>query len=265
MSASAVRLSPLVRMVRAPNPGPYTLEGTNTYVVGERAPVVIDPGPDDEEHLKRVLEEAGEPSLVLLTHRHLDHAQGAERFADMARASLAAAGTSVAGVCASAAPVADGQRIAAGGATLVAMATPGHASDHLCFLLEEEQALFTGDHILGRGTAVVVYPDGDMTDYLASLDRARAAAPRRLYPGHGPVVEDPGPVLSYYKEHRLERERQVLAAIDAGDETPEAMVARIYAGVDPRLHEAATLSVRAHLDKLRREGVVRESAGRWKR
>jgi glyoxylase-like metal-dependent hydrolase (beta-lactamase superfamily II) len=262
---SAVRLSPIVRVALAPNPSPYTLEGTNTYVIGERNPIVLDPGPNDDTHLERVLEEAGTPSIVLVSHRHPDHAEGAERFADMARAPLAAYASNGNSVCATAAAIADGQKISADGATLIAMYTPGHASDHLSFVLEEEHSLFTGDHVLGRGTTVIAYPDGDLVAYLASLDRARAATPRRLYPGHGPVVEDPDPVLAYYKEHRLERERQVLAAVEAGDETVPEMVARIYVDYDPALHPVAALSVMAHLEKLRHDGIVREEGGAWRK
>jgi glyoxylase-like metal-dependent hydrolase (beta-lactamase superfamily II) len=255
-----------VRVVLAPNPSPVTLEGTNTYLIGEWNPVVLDPGPNDQGHLDRVLEEAGTPSVVIISHRHPDHAEGAERFAEMARAPLAAYAHGGAGtVCATAAAIADGQRITADGATLIAMYTPGHASDHLSFVLEEEHAMFTGDHVLGRGTTVIAYPDGDLAAYLDSLDRARAAAPTRLYPGHGPVVEDPDPVLAYYKKHRLERERQVLEAIDAGAATVPEMVARIYADYDPALHGAAALSVMAHLTKLRREGVVHEDGEVWLR
>ena len=262
---SATRLSALVRLVRADNPSPLTLEGTNTYLIGERNPIVLDPGPDDAAHLRRVLDQAGEPRLVLITHRHPDHAEGAERFAAMARAPLAAYPDGGSAFCSGAEVVRDRQTIHGDGATLVAMFTPGHASDHLSFWLEEERALFTGDHVLGRGTTVVAHPAGDMGDYLASLARARAADPARLYPGHGPVVDDPLPFLDYYIAHRLEREQQVLAAIDGGDGTVDAMVARIYADVDPVLHPVAALSVAAHLDKLRREGVLVEEGGRWRR
>lgn len=259
MSARRVaRLSPLVRVVTAPNPSPMTLEGTNTYIVGERAPVVIDPGPIVGDHLDIVLAEAGSPSLVLLTHHHVDHAQGAERFAVAAAAPLAAFGRPGNG------SIADGARIDAGEGTLVAMHTPGHAADHMCFLLEEEAAVFTGDHVLGFGTSVIAFPDGDMAKYMESLERLHDAAPRRLYPGHGPVVEDPIAVLDYYLRHRREREAEVLAAIEDGDDSITAMVRRIYAAYDPALYGAAALSVRAHLEKLRLEGVVEERDGTWR-
>jgi glyoxylase-like metal-dependent hydrolase (beta-lactamase superfamily II) len=257
-------LSDLVTLVRAPNPSPITLEGTNTYIVGSRTPVVIDPGPNTPEHLQRVLDESGQPSLVVLTHGHPDHAEGAETFAAMARAPLAAFGGGN-GACATAAAITDGHRIDVDGTTLVAMHTPGHASDHLSFVLEAERTMFTGDHVLGRGTTVVAYPDGDMADYMASLRKARAVDATRLYPGHGPTVEDPAGVLDYYIAHRLQREAQVLEAIDAGAREVVDMVARIYADVDPHLHAAAALSVQAHLRKLVDEGVLHSDGGTWHR
>ena len=254
------RLSPLVRLVRAPNPSPYTLEGTNTYLVGNRSPIVIDPGPDDEAHLGRVLGESGLPSVVLLTHMHPDHSEGARRFAEMAGSPLAAFDARDGRV-----PVTDGERMSSGDATLVAVFTPGHSSDHLSFWLDEEQALFTGDHVLGRGTSVVAFPDGDMGAYMTSLDRAIELAPARVYPGHGPVVEDPQGVLAYYKAHRLDREEQVLAAVDAGLRTIPEMVEKIYAEYPRELHQAAGLSVAAHLDDLRRRHVLAEREGAWRR
>jgi len=254
-------LTERIALVRANNPSPMTLEGTNTYVIGERAPVVLDPGPDDTEHLERVLDAAGAVSLVLLTHTHPDHAAGAERFASMARAPLAAhaGGT---GTCATAAPVSDGQRIDVDGDELIALHTPGHASDHLCFGLGD--VLFTGDHVLGRGTSVIAHPDGNMAAYMASLRRARDLGATTLYPGHGPVVENAREVLDYYIAHRIEREQQVIEAIGSGAGTVQDMVERIYADVDPALHPVAALSVRAHLDKLRDDATALEEDQRWR-
>ncbi|MFN2613564.1 MAG: MBL fold metallo-hydrolase [Actinomycetota bacterium] len=258
------RLSASVRRVRAPNPSPITLEGTNTYIVGDAEPIVIDPGPNIASHLDEVLDAAGSPSLVLLTHRHADHAEGAERFAAAARAPLAAYAPP-GGMHEDVDPVGDGQRITAAEVTLVASHTPGHSSDHLCFWLGGERALFTGDHVLGRGTTVIAYPDGDMAAYMTSLERAASFRPSRLYPGHGPVVDEPASVLRYYADHRTDRENQVLAAIDAGDDTVERMVARMYADVDAALHAAAALSLRAHLVKLQHEGRIEAEGNRWRR
>jgi glyoxylase-like metal-dependent hydrolase (beta-lactamase superfamily II) len=259
-----LRLSRLVRRVLAPNPSPLTLEGTNTYLVGAgEALLLVDPGPADAGHLARLEAAVGRARVaaVVLTHRHVDHAEAAGRCAERFGAPV---------VCARPAgpadrALADGDRVVADGATLRAVATPGHSSDHLSFLLEEERALLTGDHVLGRGTTVVAHPDGDMAAYLASLERIRALDLARIYPGHGPVIEDPARVLAEYVEHRLMRERQVLDGLAAGPATPEELVARIYVDVDPILHAAAALSVRAHLAKLAREGRVVQEGDRWRR
>jgi len=215
-------------------------------------------------HLEALLDEAGTPSVVVLTHRHPDHAAGAERFAAMARAPLAAWSHAGANICGTAAPIADGQRIDADGASLVAVFTPGHAADHLSFLLESERALFTGDHVLGRGTSVIAFPDGNLADYLHSLERARALGATRVYPGHGPVIEDPAPVFDYYIEHRRERERQVIDALAAGDRTVEEIVARVYVAYDRALWGAAGLSVRAHLEKLEHEERATHDGDTWR-
>lgn len=257
------RLSPLVRVVLAPNPSPLTLEGTNTYLIGNGdGVVVLDPGPADEEHLDRIAAEAGRVSLVLLSHWHPDHAEAADEFAARVRAPVAAAAS--AGRDA-AIPLEDGRVVDGPGARLRALHTPGHASDHLCFVLEEEGVLFTGDHILGFGTTVVAHPDGDMEAYLASLDRLRAIEVGRMYPGHGPVIEHPRAVLEYYIAHRLEREEQVIAAVGDVPRTVEDLVAEIYAEVDPELHPVAAMTVRAHLAKLARDGRAREQDDGWRR
>jgi len=241
-----------------------TLEGTNTYVVaapGADNAVVIDPGPPDPEHVDRVfgVTLGRGVELVLLTHTHLDHAEGAAAFAARAGAPLAALDPEWA--TAGAPSLAAGQRLRAGGVVLEPLPTPGHAPDHCCFWLEAERAMFTGDHILGRGTTVVEWPGGDMASYLASLEAVRSFEPVRLYPGHGPLVDDPATTIREYIDHRMEREAQVLAALEAGERTPAGMVRRIYADVDPALHRFAELSVRAHLVKLIREGraVERDS------
>ena len=251
--------SPRVTRVLAPNPSPLTLEGTNTFVVAEpdaATVVVIDPGPDDRGHAEAVVQACGgrPVELVLLTHTHVDHAEGARAFADRVGAPLAAMadGWSTAG----APDLASGAPVAAAGLELRPLPTPGHAADHCCFELAAERAVFTGDHVLGRGTTVVEWPGGDMADYLASLELLRDRRPERLYPGHGPMVSDAVERVEGYLAHRRDREAQVLAALAAGDRTPGEVVARVYAAVDPALHPAAELSVSAHLAKLVAEGRV---------
>jgi glyoxylase-like metal-dependent hydrolase (beta-lactamase superfamily II) len=256
--------SPRVTRVLAPNPSPLTLEGTNTFVVGEpgaSTAVVIDPGPDDDGHATAVVRACGGRGveLVLLTHTHVDHAEGARAFAGRAGAPLAALAPGWASP--DAPDLAAGDPVAAAGLELRPLPTPGHAADHCCFELAAERAVFTGDHVLGRGTTVVEWPGGDMGDYLASLELLAELRPERLYPGHGPMVPDAVARVEGYLAHRLDREAQVLAALAAGDRTPAEVVARVYAEVDPALHPAAELSVRAHLAKLVLEGRVATDGG----
>jgi len=263
---SAVRwLSDRVRLVLAPNPSPMTLEGTNTYFVGDSGSViVIDPGPNDDAHMRSIEAVVAGANVVavLLTHHHIDHDEAAARAAAML-------GTVVAS---SAGPghvdevhVRDGVPFGGEGVLLTPVSTPGHSSDHLCFLLEEERALFTGDHILGRGTTVVAFPDGDMGAYMNSLERVRELGARRFYPGHGPVVDDPAAVVDEYIEHRRMRERQILEGLAAGEATPEQLVERIYSDVDPILHPVAAMSVRAHLAELAQRGLAVQDGDRWRR
>ena len=245
--------------VLAPNPSPLTLEGTNTFVVadpGAGTALVIDPGPADEGHARAVVEacRGRGVELVLLTHTHVDHAEGARAFAGRSGAPLAALAP---GWATPGAPdLAAGDPMAAAGLELRPLPTPGHAADHCCFELAAEAAVFTGDHVLGRGTTVIEWPGGDMAAYLDSLRLLLDLGPERLYPGHGPLVADATARVEGYLAHRLEREAQVLAALAAGDRTPAEVVARVYAAVDPALHPAAELSVRAHLAKLAGEDRV---------
>jgi glyoxylase-like metal-dependent hydrolase (beta-lactamase superfamily II) len=264
VSDAAERWSERVTRVLAPNPSPLTLEGTNTFVVADpdaRTAVVVDPGPAGDDHAVRVVRACGGRGveLVLLTHTHPDHAEGARAFADRVGAPLAALAP---GWASPGAPdLAGGAPLAVAGVELQPLPTPGHAADHCCFLLPGERAAFTGDHVLGRGTTVVEWPGGDMAAYLGSLELLLDRDLARLYPGHGPVVDDPRARVEGYLAHRREREAQVLGALEAGDRTPAEVVARVYAEVDPVLHPAAELSVRAHLAKLVGEGRVRAEDG----
>jgi glyoxylase-like metal-dependent hydrolase (beta-lactamase superfamily II) len=239
-----------IRRVLAPNPGPMTLEGTNTWLVGAEPAIVIDPGPDDPGHLEAVRAEAGRIGVILLTHRHPDHAPGAAALARSTGAPVHAwrpeAGES---------PLAAGQDVTSGdGTVLRAVHTPGHTPDHVVFFAPAARAMFTGDAVLGRGTSVIDPPEGDLGAYLRSLDAMIALHPRTLYPGHGPAVWAAVDKLEEYRAHREEREAQVLDALGDGARTPEEIVATVYAEYPPELFPLAARSVLAHLLKLEREG-----------
>ncbi len=265
-------VSPLVRRVVCDNPGPFTFTGTCTYIVGRGEVAVIDPGPENEAHCAAILDALrGEAvSHIVLTHTHRDHSPGA-------RALSEATGAAIVG-CAPFAPkpgapsgldsshdtsyaparvLADGETLEGRGFTLEAIATPGHASNHLCYALAQDNALFSGDHVMAWSTSVVAPPDGSMTDYMASLDRLRGRPERVYWPGHGGPVNDPPRYLRALAHHRRLRERAVLSRIEAGDTRVSDMVDRIYEGLDPRLKGAAALSVFAHLEDLAQRGVVR--------
>ncbi|HET7529611.1 MAG TPA: MBL fold metallo-hydrolase [Mycobacteriales bacterium] len=238
----------------APNPGPMTLDGTNTWVLREPAgtsTVVVDPGPLDEGHLGRVAEH-GPVALILLTHGHADHAEGAGRLRELTGAPVVARDP---GLCVGAEPLTTESRQHAAGVEWLTVLTPGHSSDSVCLLLPADRALLTGDTVLGRGTTVVAHPDGRLADYLDSLRRLRdlaAADVDVLLPGHGPVLDAPLETLEHYLRHREERLDQVRAAVDAGAADAADVVRQVYADVDPSLWPAAELSVRAQLDYLGR-------------
>jgi len=199
---------------------------------------------------------------VLLTHAHMDHMGGVADLRRLyPRVPIAKLIRNDPDLPVPMEPLEDGAVIGGEGVTLRAVHTPGHASDHLCYYLEEEQALFTGDLILGGTTTVIPPDDGDLGEYLASLRRLLDLPIRRIYPGHGPVIEPARPTIEGYIAHRLERERQILGALGAGAETIPEIVARVYRDVDPQLHPVARLSVQSHLIKLEREGRVRRVEG----
>lgn len=272
----ADKVSPLIRRVIANNPGPFTFTGTGTYIIGRPEPgagvAVIDPGPFDDAHLAALLKavEGQTVSHVLVTHTHRDHAPLARPFAEaVGGATILAARPPQRTIHASGgldededetfAPdvvLAGGERLEGDGWTIEAMATPGHASNHIAFVLTDENALFSGDHVMGWSTTVVAPPDGDMTDYMASLDAVIARGFSTLWPTHGAPVTEPAPFLAAYRAHRLDREAQVLARLKAGDRTIAEMVPVLYAAVDNRLWPAASLSVWAHLKALVRAGLV---------
>ncbi len=263
----ADQVSPLIRRVVADNPGPFTYLGTGTYIVGAGEVAVIDPGPLLDEHLAAVLKTTqGERiTAIFTTHTHIDHSPLARPLQALCGAPIygradpqTTPGFEEAGE-ANFRPdieIADGARVIGPGWTLEAIATPGHASNHVAYALIEENALFSGDHVMGWSTTVVSPPDGDMGAYYASLDKVRARGFSTLWPTHGPPVTEVEPFLAAYRDHRLAREAQILAALAAGPATIKAMVPVMYAAVDPRLHPAAAHSVLAHLIHLTRLGQV---------
>lgn len=251
-----------VRRVVAPNPGPFTGPGTNTWILGDGpAVVVIDPGPDDERHLAALRGALGDRAVgvVLVTHGHADHMELAERFGALQRARVARYPD-----------LADGDVVRVGTLGVVALHTPGHASDHLAFWLPDDRALFTGDLVLGRGSSMVTYPEGDVAAYLRSLERVAALRPRMLFPGHWDPVTDGEAKIVEYREHRLARERQLVEELrHGGPGTAAELTERVYAaelsaaeGRD-QLLRAAEMTLRAHLRKLVDEGRVHEREERF--
>jgi glyoxylase-like metal-dependent hydrolase (beta-lactamase superfamily II) len=270
------RVSPLIRRVIANNPGPFTFTGTGTYIIGRDEPgagvAVIDPGPLDEAHLAALLEAVRGQTVshILITHTHRDHAPLAHPFAEAVGAPILAARPPLKTIHVSGSLDEDedeafqpdvmlegGEQLAGDGWTIEALFTPGHASNHMAFALEDENALFCGDHVMGWSTTVVAPPDGDMTDYMASLDQVIAREFATLWPTHGAPITEPAPFLQAYRAHRLDREAQVLAQVQAGHARITDMVPVLYAAVDPRLWPAASLSVWAHLIALEKAGRVR--------
>jgi glyoxylase-like metal-dependent hydrolase (beta-lactamase superfamily II) len=221
-----------VQRLVAPNPGPMTLEGTNTYVVGRDPAVVIDPGPDDPGHIETIREFGegrGGIGAVLLTHSHSDHSGGVDALAVEPETGFA-----------------DGDEVAG----LRAIATPGHAADHFCFLLD--RACFTGDLILGEGSTIVGPREmgGSLSDYMRSLEKLRELDVTTIYPGHGPEVTDPAGKIAEYIEHRMMRERRLVAALERGERSKAALLAEVWDDVPEQLRGAAAIAMQAHLEKL---------------
>ena len=258
----SVAASPLVHVVLAPNPSIMTGPGTNTYIVGAGPKFVIDPAVADDEYIDEVLAKSGEVAAILITHRHSDHVGGAAALAARTGAPVRAFGTEPAGT-ADVVPVAEGDVLEAGGAALRTMHCPGHASDHVCWLLEGAASLFAGDNILGMGTAVIAPPDGDMKAYLATLDRLAALHIDRIYPGHFRWLDGGTAVIEEYIAHRQDRESQVLAAVEAGAHKVEDIVSSVYTDTPEHLHPIAAYSVLAHLEMLEENGQVIRRNDLW--
>lgn len=269
-------VSPLIRRVIANNPSPFTFTGTGTYIVGHGEVAVIDPGPDRPEHLQALLKatEGEKITAILVTHNHADHSPLAGPLAKITGAPIY--GASLARALGesldrleeahddSFAPdveVSIGSRIGGPDWSIVAIPTPGHTSNHICYALLEENALFTGDHVMGWATTVIIPPDGDMIRYCASLDVVLNMNFATLWPTHGPPVTEPRPFLKAYLAHRREREAGILAQITETPRTVGEIVDRVYHGLDLRLRAAAAMSVWAHLIALTRSGYARSDDG----
>lgn len=267
------QVEPLVQRVLAGNPSPYTYTGTQTYIVGGKDVAVIDPGPDETEHVDALVRALEGRSVVAIvcTHTHRDHSPAAAILKQRTNALIigcAPLALDDDGPRADAAfdrsyqadrILNDGEHLSGSNWTLTAVATPGHTSNHLCFALEESGALFTGDHIMGWSTSVISPPDGDMADYMASLQKLLDRPQDKIYyPAHGPAVEKPQRLARGMMGHRKQREGQILRMLDKGEQAIPDFVAAMYKGLDVRLHGAAGRSVLAHLMDLKQRGRVEE-------
>lgn len=278
--AVAEQVSPLVRRVLARNASPFSYTGTQTYLVGHGDVAVIDPGPlaDDPEHVDALLRILGDEHVaaILCTHTHRDHSPAAAPLAEATNAPVIGCARLVIeddGPRADASfdvtyfptqVLSDGQQVRGDGWTLTAVATPGHTSNHLCFALEEERALFSGDHVMGWSTTVVSPPDGDMAAYMDSLQLLLDRDDAIYYPAHGRPVENPKRLVRGMMGHRKQREGQILRLLGRGVDAIPSMVAEMYSGIDSRLHGAAGRSVLAHLIDLRERRIVTDKGGAWR-
>ena len=274
----AQALSPLIRRILVNNPSPFTFKGTSTFIVGRGRVAVIDPGPDDDDHLAALLRaiEGETVTHILVSHSHADHSPLARRLkeatgaATYAHGAVAAQGEGGLRLDASIdhdfspdVRLAEGDAVTGPGWTLEALFTPGHMSNHLCFALQEERALFSGDHVMAWATSVIAPPDGAMGPYFDSLRKLLTREDEVYYPGHGPSKRDPLPLVRGYLAHRRMREEAIRARVKLGAHSVPEIVAAIYADVDPKLHGAAALSTRAHLDHLVEQGRLRMVDGMY--
>jgi glyoxylase-like metal-dependent hydrolase (beta-lactamase superfamily II) len=270
------RLSRRVARLLAPNPSAFTFRGTGVYIVGARDSVaVIDPGPDLPEHvaaLKRTLD-GRKVSHILITHTHKDHSPAAQPLKEWSGAKTYAFGPHVETndveeggdrLFMPDVRLRDGDEIAGADFTFTCVFTPGHTSNHMCYALAEEKSLFTGDHVMGWSTSVIAPPDGNMGDYLRSLEKLIARGDTLLYPTHGSPITQPAPFLRALITHRRMREGQIASCLARGDDDIPAIVARLYAGLAPMLVKAAELTVLAHLEHMMEDGRVARDGARYR-
>lgn len=264
-----VQLSALVRRITAPNPGMMTGPGTNTYIVGTDALALIDPGPESQQHLERLLNTVdGHLRWILCTHTHRDHSPGARALKAATGARLigmdAPPGESQDAEFAPDSVLREGEQLECGEFALRGVHTPGHASNHVCYLLEQEKLLFTGDHVMQGSTVVISPPDGDMVAYFASLEALLELDFDRIAPGHGHVIDKPHDEVRRLIAHRLKREQKVMAAFaQRNPATLDELVPIVYDDTDERLHQVARRSLHAHLLKLEKDGRVALEGERW--
>ena len=266
---TACTIAPNIVRITAPNPGMMTGPGTNSYIVGERELALIDPGPDIDSHIAKLIDAVGNRlKLILCTHTHKDHSPAAAAVKKATGAKIVGA------LCPQDGRqdecfvpdrvIGDGHVVAVEGATFRAVHTPGHVSNHLCYLFVEQNLLFTGDHIMQGSTVVISPPDGDMSAYLASLEQLLDEPLEWLAPGHGFLVARPHEAIRKLVRHRLHREAKVKAALAKwGPIGIEALVAKVYDDVPPQMHPVAQRSLRAHLLKLASDGWAIEREGQW--
>jgi glyoxylase-like metal-dependent hydrolase (beta-lactamase superfamily II) len=276
----AEAVEPLVMRVLAPNPSPYTFTGTQTYVVGVAdGPdcAVIDPGPNEAAHIEAIIAAVGSRKIlaIMCTHTHRDHSPAAAPLAALTGAPIVGCARLVLQVDGPRSDEAfdptyapdrvllDGEGMRGTGWTLTAVATPGHTSNHLCFALEESGALFTGDHVMGWSTSVVIPPDGDMGDYMASLEKLMAREDRVYHSAHGAAIEKPRQLVRGMIGHRRQREAQILRLLGEAARPVSGFIPEMYKGLDPRLIGAAEMSVTAHLIDLEKRGAARRDGAVW--
>lgn len=272
-----VEVGPGVRRVLARNSSPFTSTGTQTHIVGSGEVAVVDPGPDLPEHIDAILAATrGERiAAILVTHSHRDHSPAARTLSEATGAPVVGCAAMAHGVGIGADEgfdlaygpdrvLGDGEAVTGPGWTLRAVATPGHTSNHLCFAFEESQALFSGDHVMGWSTSVIIPPDGSMADYMASLAKLQGRDERVYYPAHGMPVDEPAKLVRGLIAHRRSREGQIVRSLRSGGMVVPDLVARNYPGLDPALRAAAGASVLAHLIDLAGRGVVRQESKQWR-
>ncbi|MEQ8741878.1 MBL fold metallo-hydrolase [Parasphingorhabdus sp.] len=272
------QMEPLVGRVLAGNPSPYTYTGTQTYIVGNKSDrAVIDPGPANETHIEAILAAVGDAriSAIMCTHTHRDHSPAAAPLAARTGAPIIGCAPLVIETDAPRADesfdknykpdriLVDGETVPGDGWTIEAVATPGHTSNHLCLAVQESGALFTGDHVMAWSTSVIMPPDGNMADYMASLQKLYEREDKIYYPAHGKKVTNPRQLVRGMMGHRKQRERQILKLLETGPAAITEMVPQMYKGLDPRLTGAAGQSVRAHLIDLLDRGLVAQSGEVW--